>query len=52
MHIASEKTQNEKKIIDILDDINKSVQHLILNDKSLMEANNEGMEKDQPSTNN
>jgi len=41
-----------KKIIEILDCINKSVQLLNLNDKTLLEANNEGMDKDQPSTNN
>jgi len=37
-----------KKIIEILDCINKSVQLLNLNDKTLLEANNEGMDKDQP----
>ena len=48
MHVAFKETQNDK-IDEILDDINESVQHLNLNDKTPIENNNKEMNKDQPS---
>ena len=51
IHVAFEETQNEK-IVEILDNINESIQHLSLNDKTIMKDDNEGMDKDQPNTNN
>jgi len=41
-----------KKIVEILDDINENIQHLSLNDKTIIKDENEGMDKDQPNTNN
>jgi putative salt-induced outer membrane protein YdiY len=51
IHVAFEESQNDK-IIEILDDINESVQYLSLNNKTHMGVNNEEMNKDQPSTSN
>jgi hypothetical protein len=51
IHIAFEKTQNNK-IVKTLDDINESVQHLSINDKIPIKANNEGLDKYQPSLSN
>jgi hypothetical protein len=49
MHIASKEAQNDK-IVEILYDINENIQYFSLNDKTIMEDNNEGMDKDQSST--
>lgn len=49
IHVVLEETQN-KKIVEILNDINKSVHYLSINDKIPMEANNEEMHKDQPNS--
>jgi hypothetical protein len=51
MHVTFKETQNVK-FFEILDDINKTVQHLSFNDKTLMKANIEKMDKDQPSSSN
>lgn len=51
MHVAFEETQNDK-IVEILDDLNKSVQNLNLHDKNPNETSNEDMNKDQPSSSN
>jgi hypothetical protein len=51
MHVTFEETQNDK-IVEILDDINKNIQHLNLIEKTPMKANNKEIEKDQPSTSN
>jgi hypothetical protein len=48
MYVVFEETQNDK-IDEIIDDINENVEHISLNDKTLMEDNNEKM-KDQPSS--
>jgi hypothetical protein len=45
MHAAFKETQNNK-IIKILDDMNKNIQYLSLNNTTLTEVNNEGMNKD------
>jgi hypothetical protein len=41
-----------KKIVEILDDINESIQYLSLDDKTIIKDDNEGKDKDQPNTNN
>jgi len=46
MYISFEETRDEI-FFKILNNINKSVEYLSLNDKNLMEANNEKMDKDQ-----
>ena len=46
IHVVFEETQN-KKNVEILNDINESVHHLSVNDKNPLEANNEGIYKDQ-----
>jgi len=51
IHVAFEKTQNNK-IVKTLDDTNESVQHLSINDKIPIKANNEGLDKYQPSLSN
>lgn len=48
MHVTFEETQND----EILDDINESIQHLSLNDKTHMKDKNKNMNKDLLSTNN
>jgi len=51
MYVVFKETQNNK-IVEILYHINECGQHLSLNDKTSMEANNKKINKDQPSTSN
>jgi hypothetical protein len=51
MYVVFKETQNDK-IVEILYHINECGQHLSLNDKTPMEANNKKINKDQPSTSN